>query len=409
MFNFLEQSYSQRKQDILHWLTWILVPTFLFTGIGLRYAGLRFVSFDMADFLIGWYDKLAKNGFAELKFPFSNYTPPYLYLLFLMTKTAAFIPKVVAIKLPSICCDFLNAILVYKILRIKYTQDQKEIALIGASVFLVLPTILLNSAYWGQADSIYSFFLLACLLFLMKDKPFIAMILFGISFSFKAQAAFLAPLILLMVVKKKIPWLSLFMIPIVYFVMMIPAALTGRPFIKLLTIYASQEETYSRLTSHAPNLYLFFPSRISIPVTTLIGVLVTSIVALVWITTYADKIKEFSPQSVLLCALVPAVFMPFFLPKMHERYFYLADCISFLVAFYVPQGRGWLLALGYQLVSILTYSIFLISIVRPLGHTFVRNLLITAVFVNTALISYLFWNQTDWLELGRERPITLNS
>lgn len=401
MSSYLATSYSERQERIVNGLAWILVPLFLLAGLLLRWNGLRFVSFDMADFLIGWFDKLARNGFTELRTPFSNYTPPYLYLLLLMTKTAGFLPKVTAIKLPSIGFDLLNTILIYKILRIKYPKSQAAMALIGASAFLVLPTVLLNSAYWGQADSIYTFFLLACVYFLMKEKPLFAIILLGISFSFKAQAAFLAPLILLLMVKKKIPWLYLFIIPVIYIVMMLPAALAGRPFAKLLTIYAAQEETYSRLTSHAPNLYMFFPTKISIPATTIIGLLVTAIVALLWVTVYAEKIKEFSPQSILLCALVCVAFMPFFLPKMHERYFYLADCLSFLVAFYFPQG--WLLAIGYQLVSILTYSIFLLSSVHPLGHDFVRNLLITAVLVNTAMLSYLFSNQSEWIQGDRSK------
>jgi len=196
------------------------------------------------------------------------------------------------------------------------------------------------------------------------------------------------------------------MIPIMYVLMMIPAALTGRPLVKLLTIYATQEETYSRLTSHAPNLYLFLPTKISIVDTTLIGVLITGMIALAWVSMSASRIKEVTPKTILLCALVSVAFMPFFLPKMHERYFYLADCLSFLAAFYFPQA--WLVALGYQLVSILTYSIFLFSSVIPVSHVFARNLLITAVFVNTALITYLFSNQFDWIRGSTGKQVTLN-
>src|ERR1044071_5927741 len=94
----LTPAHLERQELILRWLVWILVPVFILTGILLGQNGLRFVSFDMADFLIGWYDKLARNGFSELRTSFSNYTPPYLYLLFLMTKTAGFLPKVTAIK-----------------------------------------------------------------------------------------------------------------------------------------------------------------------------------------------------------------------------------------------------------------------------------------------------------------------
>ena len=83
--------------------------------------------------------------------------------------------------------------------------------------------------------------------------------------------------------------------------------------------------------------------------------------------------------------------MPFFLPKMHDRYFYLAEVLSFLVAFYFPGG--WLLAIGYQLVSGLTYSVYLIRSVMPLDLTLTRELLMTAALLNTALMGFIFWKQ----------------
>jgi len=39
----------------------------------------------------------------------------------------------------------------------------------------------------------------------------------------------------------------------------------------------------------------------------------------------------------LKLALVSVLFIPFFLPKMHDRYFYPADVISIIYAFYFPQ------------------------------------------------------------------------
>jgi Gpi18-like mannosyltransferase len=148
----------------------------------------------MEGFLLLWYDKLAAGGFAALREPFSDYTPPYLYLLFFVTKTAGFLPKIVGIKLLSILFDFLNTFWIYKILRIKFPKGAAP--WIGASVFLVLPTVILNSAYWGQCDSIYAFFLLACIFFLMKEQSLLAMTALGISFAIKAQAFFFAPFIL---------------------------------------------------------------------------------------------------------------------------------------------------------------------------------------------------------------------
>lgn len=362
--------------------------------MGLRLSGLGFVSVDIRDFLLDWYNKLATDGFASLRNPFSNYTPPYLYLLFFSTKTAGFIPKIAAIKLLSICFDFLNSFLVYRILKIRYPHG--ETAWMGAALFLLLPTALLNSAYWGQSDAIYTFFLLACIFFLMKEQPFAAMIFLGVSFSFKAQAAFLGPLVLLLIIRKKMPWHYLGIVPLVYALMMIPAALAGRPMIELLTIYIGQANTYHRLSEHAPNLYLFISNTLYAPVL-VIGLVTTALITLIWTTIYARKLREFTPQTILLCALASAAFMPFFLPKMHDRYFYLAEVLSFLVAFYFPST--WLLAVTYQLVSGLVYSVVLRASVMPVEPTLAGYTLIFAAFVNTALMGFVFWNQ--WKLINR--------
>ena len=384
------ESNEELKENSASWLPWVLVPMLILIGIGLRFAGLGLRSWDMKDFLLDWYNELAKHGYVAFREPFSNYTPPYLYMLYVMAKTAGFIPKIAAIKLPSICFDFLNAFLVYRILRIRYPQGAT--AWIGASSFLLLPTVLLNSAYWGQSDAIYTCFLLLCIFFLMKNQPLMAMIFLGVSFSFKAQAAFIGPLILLLIIKKKIPWHYLGIVPLMYALMMIPAAVIGRPVIDLLTIYARQAGTYQVLSLDAPNIYLLVPN---IPYHSglIIGLATTVLIALAWTTIYAGKIKKFTPQTTLLCALVAVAFMPFFLPKMHDRYFYLADVLSFLVAFYFP--KRWWLALGYQVVSGLAYFVFLHSSITttrvqpPLG----LGILISAAVINTILMGFVFWNQ----------------
>jgi Gpi18-like mannosyltransferase len=51
--------------------------------------------------------------------------------------------------------------------------------------------------------------------------------------------------------------------------------------------------------------------------------------------------------------------VPFFLPRMHERYFYLADVISLLYAFYNP--RRWYLPVLIILASTLSYMPYLSS------------------------------------------------
>lgn len=367
-------------------LLYALVPALVVLGIAFRILGLGFISFDMHDFLIGWYDRLAAGGFAALREPFYNYTPPYMYLL---TLAAAqhWLPAVAAIKLISITFDLLNSFLVYRILRLRY--EQRIVPLLGASAFLVLPTVLLNSAYWGQADAVYTFFLLACLYFLMQDRPLPAMLFLGLSFSLKAQAVFLAPLILLLLLRRRIPWIYLGLVPLVYVLMMLPAALVGRPLVELLTVYFSQAGMYGGLSMHAPNLYVFVPGNFYRP-GVFAGVILTAVSVLAWIWIYAPR--KLQPRSrILLYALASVGMIPFLLPKMHDRYFYSADVLSFLMALTYP--RLWFLAVGYQFVSGLAYSIFLIPSLAPMPRGLAQAILYAAALLNTVLTALLLWNQ----------------
>ncbi len=361
----------------------------------LRIAGLEFISMDMRAFVMGWYEQLAQQGFSAMQTEFSNYTPPYLYLLWVATWTGALLPEITAIKLISILFDAGNAVWVYKISRIKYPEG--PVPFLGAAVFFVLPTIILNSAWWGQADSIYTFFVLGSLYFLLKDHPLSAMIFFGIAFSFKLQAVFFAPFLFLLIVKRRIPWTYSLIIPLVYAAMMIPAVLAGRPFLDTLTVYLSQADTFRKLTMKAPNLYQFISNRWYEPAL-MLGLGFTALLALVWAVGYGRKIKTWTPEILVMCAAVSAVMMPFFLPKMHERYFYVADVMLLLLAVYLP--RIWYVLLTSQVVSTITYSIYLFSNSRPAPEPTepAFPLLIIAALINTLLVGFLFWKQYRLVE-----------
>jgi Gpi18-like mannosyltransferase len=268
---------------------------------------------------------------------------------------------------------------------------------LGAAIFFVLPTIILNSAWWGQADTIYTFFVLASLYFLLKDHPLPAMIFFGIAVSFKLQAAFFAPFLLLLTLKRRIPWTYFSIVPLVYIAMMVPAVLAGRPFQETLMIYLSQADTYRQLTMNAPNLYQFVSNSWYEPVLKL-GLGFTALLALGWVIGYARKIKTWTPERMVMCAAVSVAMMPFFLPKMHERYFFIADVMLLLLVIYLP--RLWVLLLTSQAVSILTYSIYLFShgSPGPAPKAPGSPLLLIAALINTLLVGFLFWEQYRLVE-----------
>ena len=56
-------------------------------------------------------------------------------------------------------------------------------------------------------------------------------------------------------------------------------------------------------------------------------------------------------------ATVSVVIMPYFLPKMHDRYFFAADVISIIFAFYFP--RYFFVSIIVGMVSFFSYFPFL--------------------------------------------------
>ncbi len=368
-------------------------------GVAARIYLLPHISLDMKVYLIPWYDYIAARGaWAALGEEFSNYTPPYLYLLALATLGKGFFSKVTAIKLLSIVFDFSNAYLVFRIVKL---QAQKEyLPLAAAALFLCLPTVALNSSAWGQADSIYAFFILASLFYLLQDKPLPALILFGVAFAFKAQAVFLLPFLFLLTFKKRIPWQDYLLVPIVYVIMMIPSLMAGRSFSSVLSVYFEQAETFQSLSMKAPNLYLFISNEYYIPVL-YFGMAWTALAAFLWAVGYALQIKKMSRETLLLCAVVSVAMIPFFLPKMHERYFYLMDILTFILAFYIP--RLWAPAVGAQLVSSMTYFVFLAISPQKTPSALGAVFLILAAVINTFLVGYLLWQQYKFVRSQNQR------
>ena len=184
---------SIRRSGAEQW-AFLLIATIL--AVVLRLSLLGFKSADYDVYTKVWYDTLQTMGYAALKTDFSNYSPPYLYLLYLVVQFLPNMQPVVAIKIPSIITDFVCAGLVYQIIRVK--SNNPVLALLGYVATLLAPVMILNSSFWGQADSIYTAALLACLYFLLLRRNWLALLSFGIAFAFKLQAIFLAPLLVIL-------------------------------------------------------------------------------------------------------------------------------------------------------------------------------------------------------------------
>ncbi len=339
-----------------------LLAVGILLAIMVRYPLLPFKSYDYIVALRPWYEFIASNGnFAALKYDFSHYNVPYLYLLATVAYFFFDLHSLLAIKITSIIFDFVLAFFVYRCVRLKYRQPNEDaIPILAALVALSMPTVVINSALWGQADAIYTAFLVACLYYLLAGRQAAAFIAFGVAFSFKAQSFFFAPFLLWLSVKKKVNWRCV-LSPMVYLISILPAWFIGRPLYDLLMIYPNQMAHYEykrRLSLNAPNLYQWIPNAYYdfYPV----GMAFTAIVAL-GIAYFVFKSRvEITADRLVFLATFSVLIMPYLLPKMHDRYFFPADVIAIILAFYCP--RYWYVPVVIGSVSALAYMPYLFYI-----------------------------------------------
>ncbi|HTX93295.1 MAG TPA: hypothetical protein VMC09_18915 [Anaerolineales bacterium] len=332
----------------------LIVAIGIVLAIGLRYSLRAFQSQDFVNIIQYWYQVIKKDGFAALGQDFSNYAPPYLYMLYLVSLVFPRVASVTAVKLPAIICDFVCAAYVYKVVRLKYAEG--PIPIFAFLAILFAPTVVLNSAAWSQIESIYTAALVAFVYYILKKQNWLACIAFGIAFSIKLQTIYLAPLLIALLLKKTISWKHLLVIPVVYFVLIIPAWIAGRPFVELLTIYASQVGGYSGLVHNAPNMYTWLPANLS-DMLTPAGVIFALSICFIYVVVITKSRIAISKDLVIQLALVSALIVPYFLPKTHDRYFYPADVLSIVFAFYYPEY--FYLSLAINLISFFVYLPFL--------------------------------------------------
>ena len=349
--------------------------TVLILGVIVRLPGIRYISGDYIFFLGPWYYTIVDEGFAALEWGLSHYNVPYLYLLTLATVYLPKLSPIIVIKSISIIFDFCLAFFVYKCVRLRYRRTV-TLPCLAALAALFAPFVILNSSVWGQHDSIYTAFLVACLYALLKGRQAWAFIAFGLSFSVKSQAMFLAPLFLWLLMRKQVKWRYSFLSLSVYLVLLLPAWFIGRPFGELLLIYFRQVGVYDRLSMDAPNLYEWIPNHYYhwYP----LGIVFTILVVLA-IALYVYKSRvDITPNVLVHLATFSTLIMPFFLPKMHDRYFFPASVMAIIFAFYFP--KYWYTAVVIGLVSTLVYLRYLYEVTLvPLPLLAVFSLLLVAV------------------------------
>jgi Gpi18-like mannosyltransferase len=190
---------------------------------------------------------------------------------------------------------------------------------------------------------------------------------FASSLAFKLQATFLGPAVVLELVLARRRVAALLAGVVTYVIWLLPAALAGRPIQDLLTVYVRQMAEQPYLARNAANPWALWEiadprySRRTYAIATLVGVAVSAVVALMLVRILTRSIAQGRSRRLeSYCAI--ALIVPFLLPKMHERYFFVADVLALTLA---CCDRRWIaLAALVQLGSLGGYITYFFAFER---------------------------------------------
>jgi Gpi18-like mannosyltransferase len=331
-------------------------------ALAVRSVFFKYETGDYTSYFHVWYEFILGHGrFGALKYSFANYNEPYLYLLALLTYTP--LGPLVGIKLISVSFDLVLGYFSYRIVRLRYPHSWAPT--VAAAAVLFLPTVVLNSALWGQIDATYTSLALGGLYFMLRRRPWLACIFFGLALSFKLQVVFVFPVLLLLLLRRWAPWRALLMVPLVFVLMDLPALVVGASVSTLWSTYTGEIGLYQQLTLNAPNIYQYLGIDESTVLRDL-GIALTLAIVLALMAIVVVRRTPLTPTRILLAGTVTVLLVPYLLPAMHERYFYLADALTVISAFYLPR-RLWALPVLEQFASLMSYMPFLLATTTTAG------------------------------------------
>ena len=348
---------SREGFDRAHLLS-MLLPIGL--ALFLRILLLDYVTLDYRDFLSQWVEHFRQNGgFAALKDPVGNYNVPYLYLLALLSRLP--FPDLYGIKLFSILFDILLAWGGLRLVK-GLTADRKA-PLICFSFLLLLPTVVLNGACWGQCDSVWAALCLHALACGLNRRPNASLALLALAFSFKLQAIFVIPLWLALWFSGRIRFRNLPVFPAVFALTMAPALLAGKPVWDILRVYLDQAGDsvgWETLNYNSPSVFSLIPYGAEVGKgAPKAGIALAFLFMAAILVLLFQKRKALDSSALLLAGTALSLGIPFFLPYMHERYFFLGGVL--LVIWACASHRHAPAAAAAELASLGGYHAYLMK------------------------------------------------
>ena len=352
------------------WLMWregllkdktrrILALTLVPLAFVLRYCVLPYETLDYQDWLRVWIQALRDAG------PWKglgqeiwscNYNVPYLYFLSLISITNVY--DLYLVKVLSIFFDVVLAWGAMKLVGVLTRGDPNRKA-IAFMLVLWLPSVVLNGALWGQCDCIYAAFAVLAVYLALDERPGLSVAMAAISVSFKLQGIFLLPVYFLFLIKGKIKVRHIFVFPLTYILSILPAVFAGRGFWELLSLYLRNTGSIGDgLNYNSSSIYSLLDfSRLSPAAGERVGIVLAFFFCAGLYLWLALRLRELNDRALFGACVLFAVGVPFLLPHMHDRYFFVADILTLVLAVCWPGLTPAALCVSFG--SLLGYHAYL--------------------------------------------------
>lgn len=302
-----------------------------------------------------------------------DYPPLFMYYLYFMglVGKAADITQTVGydllLKLPSLLADCAIAFIIYKI---AHKRMSKNWTMFVVAIWLFNPIVLLDSACWGQVDSILALAILLSAYWIEKEKYEFSAIALAFAITLKPQGIFFVPilgyaLLRQFIYKKEIPVLkrllrfvyciAAFLITAILIVLPFGIKMQGNIFSWIFDLYFNTAGGYPYATVNSFNFpYLLGLNWVKDSEAVMgLSYFTWGMIAIVLICVVTGVLYLAGKKNnvnVYLLAGMCIYAVTQFAPRMHERYFYPA-VILILVAVIYSNNKVMLAIYGLLSIS----------------------------------------------------------
>lgn len=295
-----------------------------------------------------------------------DYPPLYLFALYpigkvyeSLTPEGNYYIQMLLLKFFPLLFDMLCGLFLYRI----FKSEGELTAIVAAMAWLCNPSMLFNSACWGQTDSIMAFLLLISFWYLNKGRPTLAAVLFAIAGLTKYQCLMFTPVFLLQLYfNHSKQWLrigkALLAAAATVAVVFLPFMIGSRDPLLFFKVYLTGADSYPYCSLYCFNLYgmLGLDWSTDIPDTTpfigpityqMFGTFLLVLSMLLLLMLYIrGKCRNAWVGGLFI---MQCIFM--LTTRMHERYQIIVLPFA-LMAWLTTRKRGF--AISYLLLSLMT-------------------------------------------------------